>query len=62
MERLIKALKTRLMWDYVRSQRGASAIEYALIAAVISVGILGSLAPVRDAIIATFGKISAALK
>lgn len=44
-----------------RDEEGATAIEYGLIAGVIAVGILASLTPVRDAIIALFGRVSAAL-
>ncbi|MFA7098389.1 MAG: Flp family type IVb pilin [Gammaproteobacteria bacterium] len=47
--------------NFLRDEEGASAIEYALIAGIISVGILLSLEGVRDAINTLFGKIKDAL-
>jgi len=47
--------------NFLRDEEGASAIEYALIAGIIAVGILGALEPVRDAIGKLFGKIGKAL-
>lgn len=46
---------------FLRDEEGATAIEYGLIAGIVAVGILLSLGGVRDALIAIFGRISAAL-
>lgn len=56
-------LRRCVRWQVSRlgNQRGASAIEYALIASVIAVGIAAALAPVRDAIMALFADIAATL-
>ncbi len=62
MIRTMRALKVRIQASRLGGERGAAAIEYALIAGVIAVGILGSLAPVRDAVIAVFNSVAAALK
>lgn len=43
--------------NFLRDEEGASAIEYALIAGIISVGILASLEPVRDALKGLFAEI-----
>lgn len=47
--------------NFLRDEEGASAIEYALIAGIISVGILASLEPVRSAIGKLFEGIAEAL-
>ena len=43
--------------NFLRDEEGASAIEYALIAGIIAVGILGTLKPVREAINTLFTNI-----
>ncbi|HWV62090.1 MAG TPA: Flp family type IVb pilin [Oxalicibacterium sp.] len=47
--------------DFLKDEEGATAIEYALIAGLIAIGILSSLGGVRDAIIGLFGRIVTAL-
>lgn len=46
---------------FIKDESGATAIEYALIAALIAVALVASLQGVRDALIATFESITAAL-
>lgn len=46
---------------FLKDEEGATAIEYALIAGVIAVGILVSLGDVRQAIIGLFNQITTAL-
>lgn len=43
--------------NFLRDEEGATAIEYALIAGIISVGILLALEDVRDAITGLFDEI-----
>jgi Flp pilus assembly pilin Flp len=59
MFRLVNPLRIRILLSYLRSQRGASAIEYALIASVIAVGLAAALSPVRDAIVNVFADVLA---
>lgn len=47
--------------NLLNDEEGATAIEYALIAAILSIGILASLGTVRDNLIAVLGRISTAL-
>lgn len=47
--------------NLLNDEEGATAIEYALIAAMISIAILTSLTSVRDNIVLVFGRISTAL-
>lgn len=47
--------------DFLKDEEGATAIEYALIAGLIAIGILSSLEGVRDAITGLFGRIVTAL-
>lgn len=47
--------------DFLKDEEGATAIEYALIAGVIAIGILVSLGEVRDAITGLFDQIVTAL-
>lgn len=42
---------------FIKDESGATAIEYALIAALIAIGLVGSLDGVRAALIATFGRV-----
>ncbi|WP_068028827.1 Flp family type IVb pilin [Rhodoplanes sp. Z2-YC6860] len=48
----------RFLWD----QSGSTAIEYALIAAGISLGIISTLAATKDKLIATFTSAQDGLK
>lgn len=52
---------TNLLSRFVKDESGATAIEYGLIAAIISVGIIAALGPVRDALNTTFGSIATGL-
>lgn len=47
--------------SFLNDEEGASAIEYSLIAAVISLGLLAALTPVKTAIGAVFARILTAL-
>ncbi len=44
-----------------RDQRGASAIEYAVIAALIAAALVGFLQPVQDALGEVFGTLESAI-
>jgi pilus assembly protein Flp/PilA len=46
---------------FARDESGATAIEYGLIAAGISVAIIGALSATKDKLITTFGKVQSAL-
>lgn len=46
---------------FVQDEEGVTAIEYGLIAALIAVGIIASVTAVRQALIATFNAVAAAL-
>ncbi len=46
---------------FCRDERGATAIEYGLIAALISVAIIAALTSLEDALTATFNSITTAL-
>jgi pilus assembly protein Flp/PilA len=43
---------------FMNDESGATAIEYGLIAALVSVGIIGALGTLRDELQGTFGDIS----
>ena len=43
---------------FVKDESGATAIEYGLIAAIVSVGIIAALASVRDSLQTTFTSVS----
>jgi len=47
----------RLVADFVKDERGATAIEYGLIAAVIGVGIVASLGNLRTSYTALYNHI-----
>ncbi|MBI5462025.1 MAG: Flp family type IVb pilin [Gammaproteobacteria bacterium] len=47
---------------FLRDEEGASAIEYALIAAMVAVALVTFIAPVRTAIVAIFTDIQTALE
>jgi len=46
---------------FAHDDSGATAIEYGLIAAIVGVGIIAGLTPLRDALVGTFGDVSAEL-
>lgn len=46
---------------FLKDESGATAIEYALIAAIIGVGIVIALGPLRDSITGAFTKIKGEL-
>ncbi len=46
---------------FMKDESGATAIEYGLIAAIISVGIIAALSSVRDQLKATFTSVSTSL-
>ena len=41
---------------FLKDKTGATAIEYGLIAAIVGVGIIASLGPLKDALNSTFDK------
>lgn len=49
---------TKLLNKLARDRKGATAIEYGLIAAFIALAIVGSLPGIHDALQSTFGKVS----
>lgn len=53
---------TNLLSRFAKDESGATAIEYGLIAAIISVGIISALGPVRNALTETFGEIQSGLE
>jgi pilus assembly protein Flp/PilA len=48
---------TRLFGRFVRDERGATAVEYALIAAVVAMGIIASLTAVRGELNESFTNV-----
>ena len=52
----------RKFFDFLRDNSGATAIEYGLIAALISVAALTALQGVGDELNTTFGSVSTSLK
>ena len=46
---------------FAQDESGATAIEYGLIAAIVGVGIISGLGPLKDALNGTFGTVSAKL-
>ncbi len=46
---------------FVNDESGATAIEYGLIAAIVSVGIIAALSSVRDSLKSTFTEVSTQL-
>lgn len=45
-----------------KSERGATAVEYGLLVALIAVGIIAAVALLRDNLNGLFGKVSTAVK
>ena len=56
----MKNLKTKLV-EFYRDEEGASAIEYALIAAMVAVALVAFVTPIRTAVTAIFTSIQTAL-
>ena len=52
----------KLFARFVKDQSGATAIEYGLIASLISVAIIGALTTIGSKLTSTFGTVSANLK
>jgi len=46
---------------FAHDESGATAIEYGLIAAIVGVGIIAGLGPLKTALNTTFGKVSTEL-
>lgn len=53
-------LKARLI-EFIRDEEGASAIEYALVAAMVAVALVTFVEPIRTAVVGIFSSISSAL-
>ena len=52
---------TNIFSRFLKDESGATAIEYGLIAAIISVGIIGVLGEVRGGLTTAFGEVEAGL-
>lgn len=52
----------KLFARFAKDQSGATAIEYGLIASLISVAIIGALTTIGSKLTTTFGTVSANLK
>lgn len=52
---------TNLISRFAKEEDGATAIEYGLIAAILSVAIVGSVGFVRDSLKTTFSNVSTTL-
>ena len=52
----------KLFAHFAKDQSGATAIEYGLIASLISVAIIGALTTIGSKLTTTFGTVSANLK
>lgn len=53
---------TKLVARFARDESAATAIEYGLIASLISVAIIGAITTVGTSLTATFGTVSTNLK
>ncbi len=53
---------TKLFARFAKNESGATAIEYGLIASLISVAIIGAITTVGTSLTATFGTVSTNLK
>ena len=51
----------RMLQNLLKNESGATAIEYGLIASLVSVVIIGAVTTVGTSLVATFGTVSAAL-
>lgn len=52
---------SRLVIDFIKDEEGASGIEYALVAAMVAIGIISFVTPVREAIVGIFTQIQTEL-
>ena len=52
----------KLLWNFLRNEQAATAIEYGLIAAGISVAIIATVAALGTNLNTTFSSVSTALK
>ena len=52
----------RLVWEFLRNESGATAIEYALIASGIAIAIIAAVNGLGTKISGKFGAISTSLK
>jgi pilus assembly protein Flp/PilA len=59
---LLEARMNKLFVHFAKNESGATAIEYGLIASLISVAIIGALTTLGSKVTVTFGKVSAQLK
>ncbi len=55
-----KSLK-QLVLEFLKDEEGASGIEYALVAAMVAIGIISFVTPVREAIVGIFTQIQTEL-
>lgn len=53
---------TRCFWNFLQNEQGATAIEYGLIAAGISVAIIATVTALGSNLNTTFSNVSSALK
>ena len=51
-----------LLWSFLRNEQGATAIEYGLLAAGISVAIIATVAALGSGLNTTFSSVSSSLK
>jgi pilus assembly protein Flp/PilA len=51
-----------LLWSFLRNEQGATAIEYGLLAAGISVAIIATVAALGSNLNTTFSSVSTSLK
>ncbi|WP_292439743.1 Flp family type IVb pilin [Methylophaga sp.] len=52
---------TNAVMNFLRDEEGASGIEYALVAAMVAIGIVTFVTPVREAIVTVFTQIQTEL-
>jgi pilus assembly protein Flp/PilA len=57
-----RADEGNLLWSFLRNEQGATAIEYGLIAAGISVAIIATVAALGTNLNTTFSSVSTAVK
>jgi pilus assembly protein Flp/PilA len=53
---------TNIFSRFLKDESGATAIEYGLIAAILGVGIVASLGPLKDALNAQFTEVKTTLE
>jgi pilus assembly protein Flp/PilA len=57
---MLNSIKTAFV-NFISDEEGASAIEYALIAAMVAIALISFVTPINDAINDIFGRITTAL-